>query len=45
MAQWIPDEVVVAIARLFYRHLSQGHPVAHNLTQVRQELISAYGTI
>jgi len=43
MAEWIPDEVVVAIARLFYRHLSQGHPVAHNLTQVRQELISVYG--
>lgn len=43
MAEWIPDEVVVAIAWLFYRHLSQGHPVAHNLTQVRQELISIYG--
>ncbi|WP_250123299.1 CHAT domain-containing protein [Chroococcidiopsis sp. CCMEE 29] len=43
MAECIPDEVVVVIARLFYRHLSQGHPVAHNLTQVRQELISVYG--
>jgi len=43
MAEWIPDEVVVAISRLFYRHLSQGHSVAYNLTQVRQELISVYG--
>ncbi len=43
MAECIPDEVVVAIARLFYRHLSQGHPLADNLTQVRQELISVYG--
>jgi tetratricopeptide (TPR) repeat protein len=43
MAECIPDEVVVAIARLFYRHLSQGHSVADNLTQVRQELISVYG--
>ena len=44
MAERIPDEVALTLSRLFYRNLSQGHPVDVSLNRARQGLISAYGS-
>lgn len=44
MAERIPDDVALTLARLFYRNLNQGYPVDLSLSRARQGLISAYGS-
>ncbi|MBV9390190.1 MAG: CHAT domain-containing protein [Chroococcidiopsidaceae cyanobacterium CP_BM_ER_R8_30] len=42
-AKPIPDQVALTLIQLFYRHLSQGHPIDLSLSRARAGLISAYG--
>ncbi|MBD1936848.1 CHAT domain-containing protein [Microcoleus sp. FACHB-68] len=44
MAERIPDDVALTLARLFYRNLSSGFAVDLSLSRARQGLISAYGS-
>jgi hypothetical protein len=44
MAERIPDDVALTLARLFYRNLSQGYAVDSSLNRARQGLIVAYGS-
>ncbi|MCT7948431.1 CHAT domain-containing protein [Ancylothrix sp. C2] len=44
MAECIPDDVALTLARLFYRNLNLGQSVDLSLSRARQGLISAYGS-
>ncbi|MCU0517262.1 MAG: CHAT domain-containing protein [Oscillatoria sp. Prado101] len=44
MAESIPDDVALTLAKLFYRNLDRGYPVDLSLSRARQGLISAYGS-
>lgn len=44
MAERIPDDVALTLARLFYRNLNLGQSVDLSLSRARQGLISAYGS-
>ncbi|HEY9809800.1 MAG TPA: CHAT domain-containing protein [Halomicronema sp.] len=44
MAESIPDDVALTLARLFYRNLNLGQSVDLSLSRARQGLISAYGS-
>jgi len=44
MAERIPDEVAIALTRLFYRNLDQGYPIDISLSRARQGLVAAYGS-
>ncbi len=44
MAERIPDEVALTLARLFYRNLDQGYAIDLSLSRARQGLVAAYGS-
>ena len=44
MAEQIPDDVALTLARLFYRNLKQDYPVDLSLSRARQGLVSAYSS-
>ncbi|MEW5860615.1 MAG: CHAT domain-containing protein [Cyanobacteriota bacterium] len=44
MAERIPDQVALTLARRFYGNLNQGYPIDLSLSRARQSLISTYGS-
>lgn len=44
MAERIPDQVALTLARRFYGNLNQGYPIDLSLSRARQNLISTYGS-